>query len=70
MYERAVLLIKKGLAYVDHSTADEIATQRGTVGNQELIHLIENRSVEENLKLFDDMKNGKFKEGECVLELK
>jgi len=70
MYDRAVLLIKKGLAYVDHSTADEIATQRGTVGKPGTNSPYRNRSVEENLKLFDDMKNGKFKEGECVLRAK
>src|SRR5690554_6420803 len=70
MYDRAVLLIKKGLAYVDHSTADEIATQRGTVGKPGTNSPYRNRSVEENLQLFDDMKNGKFKEGECVLRAK
>src|SRR5690554_8199876 len=70
MYDRAVLLIKKGLAYVDHSTADEIATQRGTVGKPGTNSPYRNRSVEEDLKLVDAMKNGKYKEGECVLRAK
>lgn len=70
MYNRAVILIKKGLAYVDHSTAEEIAEQRGTIGKPGIESPYRNRSIEENLKLFEDMKNGKFKEGECVLRAK
>src|SRR5690554_3391914 len=70
MYERAVLLIKKGLAYVDHSTAEEISKQRGELGKPGTNSPYRNRSVEENLKLFEDMKNGKFAEGECVLRAK
>src|SRR5690554_47523 len=70
MYDRAVLLIKKGLAYVDHSTAEEIATQRGTVGKPGINSPYRNRNIEENLQLFNDMKDGKFKEGECVLRAK
>lgn len=70
MYDRAIILIKKGLAYVDHSTAEEIATQRGTVGKPGINSPYRNRNIEENLQLFNDMKDGKFKEGECVLRAK
>jgi glutaminyl-tRNA synthetase len=70
MYERAVLLIKKGLAYVDHSTADEIAKDRGNLQTPGKLSKYRDRSVEENLKLFNDMREGKFKEGECVLRAK
>ena len=70
MYERAVILIKKGLAYVDHQTADQIAQTRGDVNTPGVPSPYRDRSVEENLQLFEDMKNGKFKEGECVLRAK
>lgn len=70
MYQRAVILIKKGLAYVDHSTAEEIASMRGNVTTPGIESPYRNRSVEENLKLFEDMRNGKFREGECVLRAK
>jgi glutaminyl-tRNA synthetase len=70
MYFRAVLLIKKGLAYVDHSTAEEMARDRGNVNNPGKPSKYRNRSVEENLELFSQMREGKFKEGECVLRAK
>jgi len=70
MYERAVLLIKKGLAYVDHQTPEEIQKTRGDVNTPGIESPYRNRSVEENLKLFNDMKERKFKEGECVLRAK
>lgn len=70
MYNRALILIKKGLAYVDFSSPEEIAEQRGSLGKPGIESKYRNTSVEENLKLFDDMKNGKFKEGECVLRAK
>lgn len=70
MYDRAILLIKKGLAYVDHQTPEEIQKTRGDVNTPGIESPYRNRSIEENLKLFDDMKNGKFKEGECVLRAK
>ena len=70
MYERAVLLIKKGLAYVDHQTPEEIQKTRGDVNTPGIESPYRNRSVEENLRLFNDMKEGKFKEGECVLRAK
>lgn len=70
MYDRAILLIKKGLAYVDHQTPEEIQKTRGDVNTPGIESPYRNRSIEENFKLFDDMKNGKFKEGECVLRAK
>jgi len=70
MYERAIVLIKKGLAYVDHSTAEEIARNRGNLQTPGVESPYRNRSVEENLKHFEDMRAGKYKEGECVLRAK
>ncbi|MDY0338510.1 MAG: glutamine--tRNA ligase/YqeY domain fusion protein [Acholeplasmataceae bacterium] len=70
MYERAIVLIKKGLAYVDHSSADEIAKDRGNVNTPGVESKYRNRTIEENLRLFEDMRLGKFKEGECVLRAK
>ncbi len=70
LYEWAVLLIKKGKAYVDHQTAEEIAAQKGTPTEPGQESLYRNRSVEENLELFEKMKNGEFDEGECVLRAK
>ncbi|RKR81415.1 glutaminyl-tRNA synthetase [Mucilaginibacter gracilis] len=70
IYAFAVKLIEAGLAYVDDSTAEEIAAQKGTptepgVGNQ-----YRTRSVEENLQLFTDMKEGKYPDGAKVLRAK
>jgi len=70
MFERAVLLIKKGLAYVDHSTAEEMGKDRGNINTIGKPSKYRNRSIDENLKLFNDMKDGKFNEGECVLRAK
>ncbi|MCF7932854.1 MAG: glutamine--tRNA ligase/YqeY domain fusion protein [Acholeplasmataceae bacterium] len=70
MYERAIVLIKKGLAYVDHQTPQEMATERGNINTPGTESPYRNRSVEENLALFEDMKRGKFAEGECVLRAK
>ncbi|MDR4968031.1 MAG: glutamine--tRNA ligase/YqeY domain fusion protein [Acholeplasmataceae bacterium] len=70
MYERAIILIKKGLAYVDHSTAEEMAKDRGNINTHGKPSKYRNRTVEENLELFHQMKEGKFKEGECVLRAK
>ena len=70
MYERAVLLIKKGLAYVDHSTPEQMAKDRGNVTTPGTPSIYRNRSIEENLELFQAMRDGKFKEGECVLRAK
>ena len=67
MYEGAVKLIKKGKAYVSDLTAEEIREYRGTLTEPGKEDPSASRSVEENLALFEDMKNGKFADGEKVL---
>lgn len=70
MYAWAVELIRKGLAYVDDSTAEEIAAQKGTPTRPGTNSHYRDRSVEENLRLFEEMKEGKYKDGEKVLRAK
>ncbi|MBT2693997.1 glutamine--tRNA ligase/YqeY domain fusion protein [Bacillus sp. ISL-55] len=70
MYDRAVLLIKKGLAYVDDLSADEIREYRGTLSEPGKESPYRDRSVEENLGLFEKMRNGEFANGEKVLRAK
>lgn len=70
MYEFAVSLIKKGLAYVDDSTSEEIAKQKGTPTTPGTNSPYRDRSVEENLNMFADMRAGKYKDGEKVLRAK
>jgi len=70
MYEKAKLLIKKKLAYVCDLTAEEIREYRGTLTEPGKESPYRNRSVEENLDLFERMKNGEFKDGEKVLRAK
>lgn len=70
LYGFAVLLIKKGLAYVDDSTAEEIATMKGTPTEPGKDSPFRNRSVEENLDLFERMKNGEFGDGAKTLRAK
>ncbi|WP_209123483.1 glutamine--tRNA ligase/YqeY domain fusion protein [Alkalihalobacillus sp. BA299] len=70
MYERAILLIKKGLAYVDDLSAEEIRAYRGTLTEPGKESPHRNRTVEENLDLFERMKNGEFGNGEKVLRAK
>lgn len=70
MYNKAVLLIKKEKAYVDDLTADEIREMRGTLTEPGKESPYRNRSVEENLDLFDRMRKGEFKDGEKVLRAK
>lgn len=67
MYEAAVKLIQKGKAYVSNLSADEIREYRGTLTEPGKEDPASCRSVEENLALFEDMKNGKFADGEKVL---
>ena len=69
-YEKAVLLIKKGLAYVCDLTKEEMTEYRGTYEVPGKNSPYRNRSVEENLDLFERMKNGEFKDGEKVLRAK
>ena len=70
LYEYAVRLINKGLAYVDDSTAEEIAALKGTPTEPGKNSKYRSRSVEENLQLFTDMKAGKYKDGEKILRAK
>tara|TARA_B100000949_G_scaffold148019_2_gene129990 strand:- start:366 stop:2051 length:1686 start_codon:yes stop_codon:yes gene_type:complete len=70
LYDWAVMLIKDGKAYVDSQTSEEIASQKGTPSEPGKESPYRNRSVEENLKLFEGMKNGEFKDGEHVLRAK
>lgn len=70
LFEFAVTLIRKELAYVDDSTSDEIATQKGTPTRPGTPNAFRSRSVEENLRLFSEMKAGKYKDGEKVLRAK
>lgn len=70
MYNRAVLLIKKGKAYVCDLTADEIREYRGTLTTPGKESPYRNRTVEENLDLFQRMRNGEFADGEKVLRAK
>ena len=70
MYERAVILIKKGLAYVDESSPEDIKQMRGSTTVKGIESPYRNRSIEENLALFNDMKQGLKEEGSCVLRAK
>ena len=70
MYEGAVKLINKGLAYVSDLSAEEIREYRGSFETPGKEDPSRDRSVEENLKLFEDMKNGVFADGEKVLRAK
>lgn len=70
MYEAAVRLIKKGKAYVCDLTAEEIREYRGTLTEPGKESPYRNRSVEENLQLFEEMREGKYADGEKVLRAK
>ena len=70
LYEFAVKLIKKGLAYVDDSTPEAIAAAKGTPTQPGTPTPYRSRSVEENLQLFEAMRDGKYKDGEKVLRAK
>ncbi len=70
LYQFAVVLIKKGLAYVDDLSADQIREYRGTLTEPGRESPHRNRSVEENIALFEKMRKGEFPEGACVLRAK
>lgn len=70
LYDWAVLLINKGKAYVDSQTSEQMATQKGTPTIPGTESPFRNRSVAENLSLFEKMKNGEFPEGTHVLRAK
>lgn len=70
LYDWAVMLIKDGKAYVDSQTSEEIASQKGTPTEPGKESPYRNRSIEENLRLFEGMKNGEFPDGAHVLRAK
>lgn len=70
LYSYAVDLIKKGLAYVDDSTSEQIAASKGTPTEAGVPTPHRNRSIEENLTLFQEMRDGVYKDGEKVLRAK
>lgn len=70
LYAFALKLIEKGLAYVDDSSSEEIATQKGTPTRPGIRNAFANRSIAENLELFEGMKDGKFADGSKVLRVK
>lgn len=70
LYSYAVDLIKKGLAYVDDSTSEQIAASKGTPTEAGVPTPDRNRSIEENLTLFQEMRDGVYKDGEKVLRAK
>lgn len=69
-YEKAILLIKKGLAYVDDLSQEEISKTRGTLTTPGTNSPCRDRSIEENLRLFQEMRDGKYKDGEKTLRAK
>jgi len=69
-YNRAVLLIKKGLAYVCDLTADDVSKYRGTLTEPGKESPFRNRSIAENLQMFEDMKDGKYEDGTKTLRAK
>lgn len=70
LYDYAIVLIKKGLAYVDDSTQDEMAKMRGVPTEPGVESPYRNRNIDENLDLFEKMKNGEFEAGSKVLRAK
>ncbi|MGB5646297.1 MAG: glutamine--tRNA ligase/YqeY domain fusion protein [Muriicola sp.] len=70
LYDWAIQLIRNGKAYVDSQTSEEMATQKGTPTEPGVNSPFRERSVEENLRLFQEMKEGKFPEGSHVLRAK
>ena len=70
LYDWTIQLIKEGKAYVDSQTSEEMAEQKGTPTEPGVNSPYRNRSVEENLDLFDKMKKGEFAEGEHILRAK
>ncbi|MCV6630364.1 MAG: glutamine--tRNA ligase, partial [Flavobacteriaceae bacterium] len=70
LYDWAILLIEKGLAYIDPQSSEEMATQKGTPTQAGTNSPYRDRPLEENLALFEQMKNGDLEEGSCVLRAK
>jgi glutaminyl-tRNA synthetase len=70
LYDYAIELIKKGLAYIDSQTAEQIAKQRGNLTEAGVESPYRNRPIEESVKIFQEMREGKYQEGEHVLRAK
>ncbi|KAK1444643.1 glutamine-tRNA ligase [Babesia gibsoni] len=70
LYDWAIVLIQKGLAYVDHQTVEEVRATRGTITEPGKESPYRNRTVEENLELFKMMREGVFPDGHCLLRAK
>jgi glutaminyl-tRNA synthetase len=70
LYDLAAKLIQKGLTYVDDSTSEQIASQKGTPTEPGIENEYRNRSAEENLQLFQEMRDGKYADGKKVLRAK
>ncbi|MCL2570130.1 MAG: glutamine--tRNA ligase [Firmicutes bacterium] len=70
LYKMAQTLIKKGLAYVDFQTADEISKNRGTLTSPGIDSPFRNTGIQENMELFQKMRDGEFADGHCVLRAK
>ena len=70
MYQYALVLINKNLAYIDDQSLDEIKKNRGDYNNKGIESPYRNRTIDENLLLFDNMKNGLYQNGEKVLRAK
>jgi len=70
IYDRTIELVKAGLAFMDDDSSEEISRKRGAPTEKGTPSPYRNRTVEENLKLFQDMTDGKFEEGSCCLRAK
>jgi len=70
LFEFAIKLIEKDLAYVDDSTSEEIATQKGTPKEAGIANKYRSRTIQENTQLFKEMRSGKYGDGEKVLRAK
>jgi glutaminyl-tRNA synthetase len=70
LYDWAVLMIKNGKAYIDSQSSEDMANQKGTPTQPGIDGPFRNRSIDDNLMLFEQMKNGDFKEGKHVLRAK
>ena len=70
LYNYALKLISEGYAYIDSSSPDEIKRERGTLTEPGINSKDRDRAIEENLKIFEEMKNGKHEDGKYILRLK
>lgn len=70
LYEYAVMLINKGVAYVDDSSSEEMAAQKGDIGKPGIDSIFRGRTIAENLQMFTEMREGKYPDGAKVLRTK